>query len=124
MKTKPYSPVVEQQEALMARAYVRTESGAEYKLVYYIFSSEKQEESTVSYGIMIKQYDNNTVISESILLSEDKEETMQLIDCFARNLVFPSTLLDLITDMGYIYGTLEEVVFNRLVRGKSGKVYE
>ena len=87
------------QEKFIARSYVMTENSIGYKLEYYIFSEPIQ--NGMIYGITIKQYEENVIKEEqSEVVSKGKEDIEKLIDCFARNFVFPCSLIDIIADMG------------------------
>ncbi|MCD7947034.1 MAG: DUF6514 family protein [Oscillospiraceae bacterium] len=87
-------------EALISRAYVKTESGAEHILEYYIFAQAPQSDGE-AYGITVKQHTCGEVLTQSKALTESKDKVLQLAECLSRNFVFPDSLPEVLEDLGY-----------------------
>lgn len=84
-------------ERLMTQSYVTTGEGTEYKLEYYIFSKPSKHRSI--YGITIKKHIFSIIESKTELVSENEADVLSLINCYAKNFVFPSSLCDLMYDL-------------------------
>lgn len=86
------------QESPVARAYILTEKGFSYSLEYYIYN-EKDNKNENVYGIRIElQSDEDIPQVQSVLISNSENETIALIDSYAKNYVFPCNLYDLVQD--------------------------